>query len=140
MVMDELWTGSGGHPWDTVDEFFASAHGAYQQKPLFEKIVAHYGKADKKIPPLAKKLFALLAKVGDPKALAALKTPADTTAINAELQRIPPTPAVVDPVTDLLVNPDTLPGPSTILCPGAKPSGTGAARKAEPASQVAPGP
>ena len=66
-----------GHPWDTVDEFFASAHGAYQQKPLFEKIVAHYGKADKKIPPLAKKLFALLAKVGDPKALAALKTPAN---------------------------------------------------------------
>lgn len=140
MVMDELWTGGGGHPWDTVDEFFASAHGAYQQKPLFKKIVAHYGKADKKIPPLAKKLFALLAKVGDPKALAALKTPADTTAINAELQRIPPTPAVVDPVTDLLVNPDTLRGPSTILCPGAKPSGTGAARKAQPASQVAPGP
>jgi len=47
MVMDELWTGGGGHPWDTVDEFFASAHGAYQQKSLFEKIVAHYGKADK---------------------------------------------------------------------------------------------
>ena len=94
MVMDELWTGDGGHPWDTVDEFFASAHGAYQQKPLFEKIVAHYGKADKKIPPLAKKLFALLAKVGDPKALVAIKTPADTIAIDAELQRIPPTPAV----------------------------------------------
>ena len=138
MVMDELWTGGGGHPWDTVDEFFASAHGAYQQKPLFEKIVAHYGKADKKIPPLAKKLFELLAKVGDPKALAELKTPADTKAIDAELQRIRSTPAVTDAVTDLLVNPDTLPGPSTIVCPGAKPSGKGATTKTEPASQEEP--
>ena len=134
MVMDELWDGRGGHPWDTVDEFFTSAYGGYQQKPLFEKIVAHYGKADKRIPALAKKLFALLATVGDPKAIAALKTPADTTAIDAELQRVAPTPEVTDHVILELVNPDTLPGPSNILCPGAKPSGTGSASS----SQVAP--
>ena len=137
MVMDELWTGRGGHPWDTVDEFFASAHGAFQQKPLFEKIVAHYGKADKKIPPLAKKLFELLAKVGDPKALADLKTPADTKAIDAELKGIQPTPAVTNAITDLLVNPDTLPGPSTIVCP-AKPSKKRATTKKQPASPKDP--
>ena len=138
MVTDVLWAGSGGHPWDNVDEFFASAFGAYQQKSLFEKIVKHYGKADAKIPPLAKKLFALLAKVGDPKALAALGTPANTTAIDTELKGIQPTREIVaglDAATDLLVNPNTLRGPGTISCPGAKPSGTGAARKAEPASQ-----
>lgn len=139
MVMDELWAGGGGHPWSTVDEFFASAHGAYQKKPLFQKIVAHYGRADKKIPPLAKKLFALLAKVGDPKALAALPAPAEATEINAELSKVEPTKAVEDPGAIQIVNPDTLPGPSTILCAGAKPSATGTAGKAPPA-QAEPGP
>ncbi len=138
MVTDELWAGSGGHPWDTVDEFFASAHGAYQQKrPLLEKIVAYYGKADKKIPPLAKELFALLGSVDDPKALASLKAPADPKAADAELQRIVPTPTATESLTSLLVSPDTLPGPSTILCPAAKPSATAPAGKEKPASTPA---
>jgi hypothetical protein len=141
MVTDELWAGSGGHPWDTVDEFFASAHGAYQQKrPLLEKIVAYYGKADKKIPPLAKELFALLASVDNPKALASLKAPADTKAADPELQRIALTPTVTEAMSSLLVNPDTLPGPTTILCHSAKPSGAAPADKAEPTSQPAPKP
>lgn len=139
MVADTLWAGGGGHPWDNADEFFASAFGMYQQKSLFDQIVRHYGKADPKIPPLAKKLSALLAAVGDPKAVAGLKVPSSTKAVDAELKRIQPTPEVVaglDASVDLLLDPTTLRGPQTILCPGAKPptAGTGAA------SQKATGP
>ncbi|HEX6747540.1 MAG TPA: hypothetical protein VF092_09655 [Longimicrobium sp.] len=128
MVMDTLWAGGGGHPWENADEFFASAYGMYQQKSLFDRIVAHYGKADAKIPPLAKKLSALLAKVGDPKALAGLKAPANTKAVDAELKRIQPTPGItagLDFFVDLLLDPTRLRGPTTISCPGAKPAGTG---------------
>lgn len=146
MVMDILWAGKGssdGHPWDTADEFFASAFGAFQHdRPLFMKIVAHYGKADTKIPPLAQKLFALLAKVGDPMALATLLPPAKSPAIDAELKRVKPTTPIVaatDADSELLVNPNTLPGPAAISCPGAKPARTGAAKKAEPASQESVG-
>jgi hypothetical protein len=142
MVMDTLWAGKGtspGHPWDTADELFSSAFGAFQHnRPLFMKIVAHYGKADAKIPPLAQKLFDLLAKVGDPKALAALKAPANTAAIDAELKRIKPTQpigALADANSELLVNPSKLLGPATISCPAAKPPRKGAVKKAAPTTQ-----
>lgn len=125
MVMDMLWAGKGtspGHPWDTVDEFFSSAFGAFQHdRALFTQIVAHYGNADAKIPPLAQKLFALLAKVGDPMALVTLLPPANTKAIDAELKRVKPTDPIgaADANSKLLVNPNTLAGPATISCPRA---------------------
>jgi hypothetical protein len=126
MVDDILWSGTEGHPWDNADEFFASAHGAFQDRKLFNKIVAHYGKADKKIPPLAKKLATLLGKVGKPKELAKLKAPKDRTAIDPELGRISPkdyNPGA-DPVLNFVVDPSTLPGPpSPPACPANKPSG-----------------
>ena len=134
MVTDTLWAGGGGHPWDNADEFFASAHGAFQQRALFDKIVRHYGKADAKIPPLAKRLAALLASVGDPKAVAGLKPPADAKAVDAELQRIQPTPEItagLDAAVDLLLDPTTLRGPKTISCPGAR-SSTPAPAAAKP--------
>lgn len=129
MVMDMLWAQKGsspGHPWDNADEFFASAFGAFQQdRPLFEQILAHYGKVDAAIPPLARKLLALLATVGNQTAVAALPAPSDPKAVDAELGRIPrmlPLNVATDVNSARLVDPTTLPGPTAITCPGAKPT------------------
>lgn len=143
MVMDTLWSGTaGGHPWDTVDEFFASAFGAFQQKKLFDKIVRHYASADSRIPVLAERLTDLFAMLGDPKAEATLKArnaPASplmvkffpflklinklaqdwTNASKAELAKVEGTPKVrpsTDLDTTLLADPDRLGGPAPMAC------------------------
>jgi hypothetical protein len=65
MVTDMLWSGKGGHPWNGIDEFFASAYAGFLQAPkLLRRIVRHYQKIDPKIKPLANKLFSILKVIG----------------------------------------------------------------------------
>ena len=140
MAMDVLWAGKGsspGHPWDSADEFFASAFGAFHHdRPLFEKIVKHYGAADPKLPALGKRLLALLGTVGNQTAVAALAPPANARAADAELKRVQPTPpvGVTDAATAQLLDPGTLPGPATIACPGAKPPPAASTKTPAPAN------
>lgn len=129
MVTDILWAARGsslGHPWDNSDEFFASAYGGFHHaRPLFNKILAHYGKADPRIPPLTQKLLFLLTFAGIPMFARFLRLPTDPKAVDAELGRIHPTEEL-DPGTAMdsvrLVDPTMLPGPAVITCPGAKPA------------------
>jgi len=136
MVMDTLWTAraglEGGHPWETADEFFASAYGAYQNRSLFDKIVRHYGQADPSIPALAQRLATLLDTVGDAQAVAALPAPKNGPAADAALARVKKTPEIAgfDGAAMQMVTPSTMPGPETISCPAAKP-----ARPARPAAK-----
>jgi len=118
MVTDTLWAGSGGHPWDNVDEFFASAFGAFVRAPeRLQASIDYYAANDPAIKPLAKELLALLAKVGDTKALAALKGPAQpgVAAAESELKRIGEPPPFQSG-GQWLLDPTTMPGPATVYC------------------------
>jgi hypothetical protein len=118
MVYDTLWSGAGGHPWD-VDEFFASAYGGFVQQPKVLKLIAeHYEKADPKLKPLVDEMFALLAKVSDPKAGRKLKTPAKGEEARAELADVSP-PVDVSGKEDRLgwlITPGKMPSPDEIQC------------------------
>ena len=58
MVLDTLWGTPGGHPWDSADEFLASALAGFIQQPeRLRLIIAHYQAADERIGPLAKELL-----------------------------------------------------------------------------------
>ena len=120
MVMDELWAGAGGHPWDGPDEFFASAYGAYRQDPkLLKRIISHYAKKDKKITALGKELLELLPLAGNYKAADALKPPADPKDAEAALRKAG-APWDVSGYQDVLgwaVDPERMPGPRSIVCP-----------------------
>ena len=60
MVLDTLWGTPGGHPWDSADEFLASALAGFIQQPeRLRLIIAHYQAADERIGPLAKELLGL---------------------------------------------------------------------------------
>jgi hypothetical protein len=120
MVMDVLWSGEGGHPWGGVDEFFASANGAYRQSPkVLSASIAHYAKADPSIKALGAELLTLLAAAGDTRAAAKLKAPKDPKAGEQELGAVGAPPDESQDVTRLgwLVDPTTMPGPRKILCP-----------------------
>ena len=121
MVIDTLWSGSGGHPW-SVDEFFASAYGAYtQDKSLLNKIIDHYISFDSSIKPIKPILLGLLEIAGDKKKISALKAPADTTAATAALGSLGAVPDHTSPSITLgivreLIDPSLVRGPATIKC------------------------
>lgn len=159
MVLDTLWADRkalpGGHPWDTPDEFFASAFGMFQNRALFDRIVNHYAKADAKISALAGQLSNLLSMVGNAPALKTLGAPVPTfitnlrakfipqilldwqkqeekrisSAADTALKTVKPTPKISEGVPGIvsqLVDPDNLLiGPPDIICP-AKPAGKAA--------------
>jgi hypothetical protein len=120
MVMDTLWSGEGGHPWQGVDEFFASAYAGFIQQPkLLSEIMEYYSKADSKIKKLAKELLDLLELVGQPKKIAKLAMPKDAKAATEELAKIsePPVFTKEKPGIGWLIDPSTMPSPDKIPCP-----------------------
>jgi hypothetical protein len=131
MVMDTLWSGSGGHPWDGVDEFFASAYGGYvRNRPGLRQSIEHYQKADPKIGPAAKTLLVLLDAVGDAKKMKAIAPPAKPGPAAAELAAVE-APFVLEPTNltwsegrrNYMLEPSEMPGPDTIFCPKPGPTG-----------------
>jgi hypothetical protein len=141
MVSDTLWSGTGGHPWENADEFFASAYGGFLRAPeLLKASIAFYTKVDARIAPLASELLDLLSKVGKPKELGALKPPPKPAAAEQELARVKPAAepvAGLDIALDQLLDPSTMRGPDQIICPTAS-APAGAAPPAPP-PQAAPG-
>jgi hypothetical protein len=120
MVMDMLWAGAGGHPWHGVDEFFASANGAYRQNPkVLSASIAHYTKADPSIKALGAELLILLSAAGNTRAAGKLKAPKDPAAAEQELGAVGAAPDESGDVTRLgwLVDPVKMPGPRKIACP-----------------------
>lgn len=123
MVMDMLWSGSGGHPWDGVDEFFASAFAGYLRQPkLLKQSMDFYGKLDPKIPPLAEELLKLLEarKLGALKDIAA---PADPKDAADALRRVTATPSLEDQASglpegwlDIIIDPTKMPEPALMEC------------------------
>jgi hypothetical protein len=119
IVYDTLWSGSGGHPWDNVDEFFASAYAAYvQQLPRLEKIIKHYSKIDPKLEQLGKRLIDLLGQVHDPRTYQALSRPSNAQKAEAEIARIEPPRKVTDDATlsPDFYEPTKMRSPDRILC------------------------
>ena len=122
MVTDSLWSGGAsteGHPWEGVDEFFASAFGAFVRDPkLLAQMIDHYAPLDESIKSGGAELLTLLKAVKDPKAAQALKPPgADQTksATEAIRQRESQASTIKERLGAIL-SPETLP-PDTVSCP-----------------------
>lgn len=130
MVHDTLWSGAGGHPWN-VDEFFASAYGAFLQDPgLLRQIISYYQKADLTIKKPAQELLTLLSIVGHPSKLSKLTAPKGSKlkAAQAIIAREVSVPVDVTQKTEgrisEIIDPATMPSPTSIRCPGSTvPSG-----------------
>jgi hypothetical protein len=119
MVMDTLWSGSGGHPWDGVDEFFASAYGGFLlQRTLLEEIIAFYEKHDPAIKPLASDLLTLLPTVDQPKKYEAVKAPKTPKVARETLDAVAPLVEFTKEhyAAGWYVDPSTMPGPDKINC------------------------
>lgn len=120
MVMDMLWSGSGGHPWDGVDEFFASAYGAYiQNQSLLKKIIDRYAAYDPAIKPLKAVLLNLLQMTGDTKKIASLKAPADATGatkVLSYIKQVPDHTSAAPGLLSQLIDTSTVVGPKHIKC------------------------
>jgi uncharacterized protein DUF4157 len=134
MVYDTLWSGlPGGHPWDRVDEFFASAYGGFLQQPvLLQQIVSHYQKADKNIKPLAEQLFKLLAMVGNPESLKKLAEPAKPKRAQEAIVKADLVPVLDEsdnPRYNYLIYPSKMPTRETIQCRSSTPSPAQPAKK-----------
>jgi hypothetical protein len=135
MVMDTLWSGSGGHPWDGVDEFFASAYGGYvRNRSVLRQSIEHYQKADPKIGPAAKSLLDLLDAIGNPKKMKAIAAPAQPAPAAAELAAVE-APLALEPTgitwfesrRNYMLEPSEMPSPDTIFCPKSGPTSPPAA-------------
>ena len=119
IVFDTLWSGTGGHPWENVDEFFASAYAVFtQQLPRLKQIIAHYAKADPNVNTLGTKLIDLLGKVSDPKLYETLSRPSKVQAAETEIAGVaPPEDVKNDPtITPWLFDPTKMPAPNQIIC------------------------
>jgi hypothetical protein len=116
MVTDTLWAASpGGHPWDGVDEFVASAYGGFIREPkLLGRIVDYYAKHDRKIASLKKELFRLLQSIGSS---ANVTAPKSTTAADKELADLGPVPEITG-IGQLgwIIDPSKMPSPTKIDC------------------------
>lgn len=124
MVMDMLWAGDGGHPWDGPDEFFASALGAYLRQPaLLQKIIDHYQKVDRAIKKQRAQLMTLLGVATDNKKLGKLAAPTDEKAAKKVIAAQKPAPELTvtratktaqqaGRVLSWLIDPDTMPAPT----------------------------
>jgi hypothetical protein len=122
MVSDTLWAGSGGHPGDGPDEFFASAYGGSLRAPALQKqIFKHYAGADPNVETIGKELLTLLSIVTNPKAMKGLKPPSDKAALAAAEKTIQGQKATPDitqgsGVLPMLADPTKMPGPEKIKC------------------------
>jgi hypothetical protein len=122
MVTDSLWSGGAateGHPWEGVDEFFASAFGAFVRDPaLLAQMIAHYAPLDAAVKDGGAELLSLLAAVKDPKAAKGIKPPdaaaqkGATEAIRARESQ----PSKIKERLGAILSPETLP-PETVSCP-----------------------
>ncbi len=119
MVFDTLWSGKGGHPWDGVDEFFASAYGAYLRDPkLLEEIIDMYASFDSAINSIKPVLLNLLKSVGDQNLLKSLKSPKDLKEAQRLIKGIKEVPDHTNGAVGVfeLMDPTILRGPSAIKC------------------------
>jgi len=128
MVIDALWSGAGGHPWDGVDEFFASAYAGFQRNPtLLKASIDFYSKLDAKIAPLAKELLSLLAATKQPDAIKKLARPKEASAAEQTLGTVK-APLDLAEVwkeegrLDWILDPTLMPAPEKIYCPTNKPA------------------
>jgi len=121
-IHDTVWSGEGGHPWNDIDEFFASAFAAFTQNPkLLNKIVNYYNKHDNSIKPLYTQLFKLFKKVGDTKSLKSVAPPTDKAAAEKVTGNVSAPPDYTNPSNRLisdqdLFDPTLLIGPANISC------------------------
>jgi hypothetical protein len=125
MVFDTLWSGTGGHPWENADEFFASALAGFIQEPaLLRQIIAHYQVAHEGIGAAAKELLELLAIVKNPAELEKLTGPAEPAAAERGIQEITPAQDITADATTLgwLIDPSQMPSPKAIRCPTPMPT------------------
>lgn len=105
-----------------VDEFFASAYGAYvQNKKLLQDIINFYSKFDKTLKPIATRLLSLLAQVGNAKSIAALPKPSNNQAGEKSLSSLINVPdhtttSISSGHMLVLLDPTQLRGPSAIKC------------------------
>lgn len=119
MVTDSLWSGGAateGHPWEGVDEFFASAYGAFVRDPkLLADMITHYAPLDASIKSGGAELLSLLTAAKDPKALqppAAAQQKGATEAIRQRESQ----PSTIKERLGAILSPETLP-PETVTCP-----------------------
>jgi hypothetical protein len=121
-IHDTVWSGEGGHPWNAIDEFFASAFAAFTQEPkLLDKIIDYYNKHDPSIRPLYTQLFNLFKNVGNAKSLASVAAPSDKKAAEKMIGQTSAPPDYTTPDRRLisdreLFDPTLLPGPDKISC------------------------
>lgn len=119
MVMDTLWSGSGGHPWHGVDEFFASAYAGFLlQRELLADIIKFYEKHDPAIKPLATELLSLLATVDKPKNYGEVKEPKKPKAAQEKLGAIsePTVFTKEHRAAGWFIDPSRMPAPDKINC------------------------
>jgi hypothetical protein len=119
MVTDTLWSGSGGHSWDGVDEFFASAYAGFlRQRTLLANIVEFYEKHDPAIRPLATELIGLLATVDQPQKYRAVERPKQPQAAQATLDAVSPPVEFTKTHRSAgwFIDPSTMPSPDKINC------------------------
>jgi hypothetical protein len=124
MVTDTLWgaaetTKVEGHPWEGVDELFASAYGAFRvDEPLLGELIAHYAKADASVTKLGQELLDLLKAVRDPKALKGLTAPAkaDAEAAKTEIAKREGQQSKIKERLGEILDPERLP-PKSVTCP-----------------------
>lgn len=133
IVFDTLWGGSGGHPWDGVDEFFASAYAGFLRQPdLMKEMIKHYQKADAQLASLAQELLTLLAAVDDPKKYEKLSEPKEPTAAKTALSSVKEpldfstvqegSLMLTEGRLDWLLDPTKMPTRENVYCQGAKPT------------------
>ena len=119
MVTDSLWSGGAateGHPWEGVDEFFASAFGAFVRDPkLLGEMIAHYAPLDAAVKSGGAELLSLLTAVKDSKPVKALAAEQQKGATEAIRQR-ESQPSTIKERLGAILSPETLP-PETVTCP-----------------------
>lgn len=121
MVTDGLWSAGAatdGHPWDGVDEFFASAHGAFvTDEALLRELIAHFSGADGSIKAAGAELIALLKSLKDPAALKALKGVKDPTAATDAIRARESQESKIKDRLGSILDPKSM-SPATVTCPG----------------------
>jgi hypothetical protein len=121
MVTDSLWSGGAateGHPWEGVDEFFASAFGAFVRDPKqLADMIAHYAPLDASVKSGGAELLSLLATLKDPKA-AKLQPPAaaDQKAAADAIRQRESQASTIKERLGAILSPETLP-PEKVACP-----------------------
>jgi hypothetical protein len=122
MVADSLWGGGAsteGHPWEGVDEFFASAFGAFVHDPkLLTQMIDHYAPVDAAVKSGGAELLTLLKAVKDPKAAKAVKPPATAQQKDATeaIRQRESQASTIKQRLGAILDPEKLP-PEKVTCP-----------------------